>query len=222
MVTHNTPCFPNSCGLPEPGGPSKHCSVFAVDIAGFGKRDNDVQRAMRHILFASLKDAFDHAHVPWNGCYCRDSGDGILTAVPAQFPTLWLADPLVRNLSAALHRHNRLHHEIARIQLRAALHAGQVQSDDNGISGQSVIYLFRLLQSAALRHALAMHDADIAFIASEYVYQEILQYEYDNAAYQPVDVQVKETITRAWLRVFGTAVTRREALNGRNCWPSAN
>ena len=57
MVTHNTPCFPNSCGLPEPGGPSKHCSVFAVDIAGFGKRDNDVQRAMRHILFASTAAA---------------------------------------------------------------------------------------------------------------------------------------------------------------------
>lgn len=122
MTTHD------SCGLPEPGGPSKHCSVFAVDI-------------------------------------------------------------------------------------------GQVQSDDNGISGQSVIHLFRLLQSAALKHALAMHNADIAFVASEYVYQEILQYEYDNAAYEPVDVQVKETITRAWLRVFGTAVARREALNGRNRRP---
>jgi hypothetical protein len=116
----STLCFPNSCGLPEPGGPSKHCSVFAVDIAGFGKRDNDVQRAVRHTLFASLRDAFGHAHVPWNGCYCRDSGDGILAAVPAQFPTLWLADPLIRNLSAALHRHNRLHHETARIQLRTA------------------------------------------------------------------------------------------------------
>ena len=105
---------------PRTRRPSKHCSVFAVDIAGFGKRDNDVQRAVRHTLFASLRDAFGHAHVPWNGCYCRDSGDGILAAVPAQFPTLWLADPLIRNLSAALHRHNRLHHETARIQLRAA------------------------------------------------------------------------------------------------------
>jgi hypothetical protein len=97
-----------------------------------------------------------------------------------------------------------------------------IQSDDNGISGQSVIHLFRLLQSAALKHALAKHNADIAFIASEYVYQEILQYEYDNAVYEPVDVQMKETITRAWLRVFGTAAAQREALNGRNCWPSAN
>ena len=101
------------------------------------KTDNNAQRAMRHTLFASLKYAFAYAHVPWDACYCRDSGDGALVAVPAQFPTLWLADPLVYNLRAALRRYNKLHRETARIQLRAALHAGQVQSDDNGLSGQS-------------------------------------------------------------------------------------
>jgi hypothetical protein len=137
----------------------------------------------------------------------------------AQFPTLWLADPLIRNLSATLHRYNRLYHETARIQLRAAF-AFSPTTTAYPASRSSIC--FRLLQSAALKHALAKHNADIAFIASEYVYQEILQYEYDNAVYEPVDVQMKETITRAWLRVFGTAAAQREALNGRNCWPSAN
>lgn len=222
MFPCNAPLFPNSPGLPQPGGPSKHCSVFAVDIAGFGKRDNDAQRAMRHTLFASLKYAFAYAHVPWDACYCRDSGDGALVAVPAQFPTLWLADPLVYNLRAALRRYNKLHRETARIQLRAALHAGQVQSDDNGLSGQSLIHLFRLLQSATLKHALAIRNADLALIASEYVYQEILQHEDDNAAYEPVDIRLKETTTRAWLRIFGSAVIRHEAVDGHNSWPSVN
>ena len=101
MFPCNAPLFPNSPGLPQPGGPSKHCSVFAVDIAGFGKRDNDAQRAMRHTLFASLKYAFAYAHVPWDTGHGRDSGEGALVAVPAQFPTLWLADPLAKSARSA-------------------------------------------------------------------------------------------------------------------------
>lgn len=210
------------CGLPEPWGPSKHCSVFAVDMAGFGKRDNDDQRAMRHTLYASLESAFACAHVPWNACYYRDSGDGVLIVVPAQFPTLWLASPLIHYLHAALCRHNRLHRESARIQLRAALHAGQVQSDDNGLSGRAVIHLFRLLQSAAPKRALAIYHADLALIVSGYVYQEIIQQEDDPTPYEPVDVHMKETTTRAWLRIFGTAMTRHHALDSGNSRPSAN
>ena len=222
MFPYNTPLGQTPAGLPQPGGPSKHCSVFAVDMAGFGERDNNAQRAMRHALFASLKDAFAYAHVPWDACYCRDSGDGVLAAVPAQFPTLWLADPLICNLRTAVHRHNKLHREDARIQLRAALHAGQVQSDDNGLSGQSVIHLFRLLQSATLKQALATYNADLALLASDYIYQEILQNEDDNAAYEPVNIQVKETTTRAWLRILGSTVIGHEAMNGRNSRPSVN
>jgi hypothetical protein len=191
-------------------------------MAEFGKRDNNAQRAMRHTLFASLKDAFAYARVPWDSCYCRDSGDGVLAAVPAQFPTLWLADPLIRNLRRAVHRHNKLYRESARIQLRAALHAGQVQSDDNGLSGQSVIHLFRLLQSATLKHALTISNADLALLASDYVYQEILQHEDDDAAYESVNIQLKETTTRAWLRIFGPAVIPNEAISGRKSRPSVN
>lgn len=195
-------------GLPEPWGPSKHCSIFAVDISGFGKRDNNEQRAMRHTLYASLESAFDHAHVPWNACYYRDSGDGVLTAIPAQFPTVWLANPLIHYLHAALRSHNKRHRESVRIQLRAALHAGQIQSDDNGLSGRAIIHLFRLLQSTALQRALAMYHADLAFIVSGYVYHEILQQEDDTTLYEPVHVQMKETTTRAWLHVFGGTVLR--------------
>ena len=225
MLSDNDPSVPRPyipCGLPEPWGPSKHCSVFAVDIAGFGKRDNEEQRAMRHTLYAGLESAFDYAHVPWDSCYYRDSGDGVLTVIPAQFPTLWLASPLIHHLHTMLCRHNRLHRESARIQLRAALHACQVQSDDNGLSGRAIIHLFRLLQSAAPKRALAIHHADLAFIVSGYVYQEIIQQEDNTTPYEPVDVHMKETTTRAWLRIFETAMTRHRALDNGNSWPSAN
>ena len=72
------------------------------------------------------------------------------------------------------------------------------------------------------KHALAIRNADLALIASEYVYQEILQHEDDNAAYEPVDIRLKETTTRAWLRIFGSAVIRHEAVDGHNSWPSVN
>lgn len=213
-------------GLPEPGGPSKHCSIFVADIAGFGERDNDAQRLVHNALYAILRAAFNRSGVPWNACDHQDRGDAVLVTVPAQLPTALLADPLLPCLCTSLRSHNNLHCGDGRIRLRAALHAGQVQSDDKGLSGRAVVHVFRLLAADQLRGALTGSRADLAFLASDYVYREVLRYEGDRGVYQSVRIRVKETNDHAWLRVFKAAAppatVGHRAFDDGGPWPSEN
>jgi hypothetical protein len=190
-------------GLPEPGGASKLCSIFVVDVVGFGGRPNDVQRFMRDALYRMLREAFKCSKVHWDACRHEDRGDGIFIVIPAKFPTIYIVEPLLDRLHARLRFHNKMSRDSACIQLRAALHAGHVQSDNAGISGENVVHAFRLVEALPLRRALIRHRAELAFVASNYVYQEVLRFEDDRGVYERVDVQLKETHSPAWLRVFG-------------------
>jgi class 3 adenylate cyclase len=187
-------------GLPSPGGPSKYVSIMVIDVVGFGRRQNNAQSQVRRGLYGIVEDEFDRSEIAWNRCYYGDRGDGILIIVPAMFCTIRLVDPLLDNLSAALQSHNRLLVQEAQIRLRIALHVGPVQRDTKGLFGKDVILPFRLLDASALRDPAFCHR-DVAFIASDDLYENVLRHEDHQADYKCVNVEVKETNTCAWVRV---------------------
>jgi len=185
-----------------------HRGLVAVDVAGFSKseRSETVQLHIRAALYEILRTAFAEARVPWDDCYHEDRGDGVIIVVPADISMSVIAGRLVEEMRAGLRRHNEVANERAEIHLRVALHLGEVHSDPHGLVGAAVIHVFRLLDAAVVKELLARNDAQLVVIASDRLYQDVLRQGWDlvdPAEYVAAVANVKETSTRAWLRVPG-------------------
>jgi hypothetical protein len=184
------------------------CGLFAVDIAGFNglRRDDDIQIYIHESLYEMLQAAFDRSGVPWFGCTHEDRGDGVLVIIPPMIPIAGLVDPIPERLRGLIRRHNRVSCEAARIQLRVAMHVGPVHHDGHGFVGRDVTLLCRLLDAPSLKRMLAQSGAEVAFVTSCYVYENVIRRRpslVDPALFQPLSVRVKETRTRAWAYPLG-------------------
>ena len=184
------------------------CGLFAVDIAGFNgwRRDDDIQVYVHTSLYEMLQAAFDRSDVPWFGCAHEDRGDGVLVIVPPMISMAGLVDPIPERLRSLIRRHNRVSCEAARIQLRVAAHIGPVHNDGHGFVGRDLTLLCRLLAARSLKRMLAQSGAEVAFITSGYVYENVIRRRpslIDPALFQPLSVRVKETRTRAWAYILG-------------------
>jgi class 3 adenylate cyclase len=190
-------------------GASMYCAIFGVDVAGFGhpSRDDDIQTVIRSALYRILQDAWTRTHYSWDECHHEDRGDGVLIIAPPSVPLATLVDPTLHLIRAGIRRHNRLSSEPARIRLAAALHAGQVRFDEYGVAGVAVNHMFRLLDAAPLKNVLTEPGVDLAFIASQHVYDAIhsISTIIEPEDYLPVDLHVKETRARAFITVPASA-----------------
>jgi hypothetical protein len=184
--------------------------MFVVDVAGFTRpeRDDDVQAYVHKALYEILQTAFDGSGLPWGRCVHEDRGDGALVVMPAAIGAGSVIDPLLDRLRFLIRRHNRVSCLAARIQLRAAFHIGFVHHDTHGFVGDAINHVFRLLDAPQLRQRLAASDAELAFIASDFVYKSFIRRHptlVDPALFQPVRVRVRQTSARAWIYVPGTS-----------------
>lgn len=202
---------------PRPGGTpanrSVHCAVFTVDIAGFGdlRRDDPVRVHMRDAMYRHLVDSFEHAGVPWADTLHEDRGDGVLVIVPSRFPESVLIDPLLGRLLRGLQAYNRTASQLSTIRLRAALHAGQVYRDPNGLVGEAVNHTCRLLEAAELKKTLAATKAHLAFITSDALYHAVVRHgqgEIDPETFRAITVEEKETSAQAWIHLPGMGPAR--------------
>jgi hypothetical protein len=194
----------------SPGGwtPNGLCSLFVCDIASFGhpSRTDLDRHAVRAALYDGLRRSFDDDGIPFLSCYREDRGDGTLVAVPPFADTTALLTSLVDRLRSEVRRHNDVSAETAQMQLRVAVNTGVVRSDREGLVGTAVNQAFRILEAEQLRQVLRWTGADVALIASERVYEDVIRHGLglvDPGDYQRVEVQVKETAVPAWIRVPG-------------------
>ncbi|MER6816036.1 cyclic nucleotide-binding domain-containing protein [Spirillospora sp. NPDC000708] len=193
-----------------PAGPSGNCTILITDIQGFSSpRRTDADR--RHVLdamYASLEEAFAASGIDFGDLYTEDRGDGALIVVPPGTPTEQVLDPMLARLAVELRRYNRRAAEPARLQLRAAAHVGPVQKGPRGVSGISIITTRRLVDAPAVKRRVADTGADLAFVASEFVFDTVLAPApgfVDPARYARVRVRVKEASLSAWLTLEGGA-----------------
>ncbi len=185
-------------------GEARYCPMLAVDIKAFNdpERGEDVQRFLRAAMYDLLAGAFEGSCLQWAACHREDRGDGVLIVAPPGSPGTALIDPLVDHLRAGLRRHNKLCSDLAAIRLRMAVHAGQVQFDQNGVSGYAVTHLFRMLEAASFKRTFAASDADFALVASAALYEDVISQGpglIDPDMYAPINIRCKETRARAWL-----------------------
>ena len=81
-----------------------------------------------------------------------------------------------------------------------ALHAGEVNFDEHGVTAESINLTFRLLESDPIKEALAGSSSVLAVITSSWFFDEVVRHSTaDAAAYRRVPVVVKETSTTGWI-----------------------
>lgn len=181
-----------------------HKSILALDIEGFADpyRDDRARVAVRTGFYRVLRDAFDAAGLSWVDTEHEDRGDGAIVLISPLVSKVLLIDPLLACLRATLAEYNRTVRLAERLRLRCAVHAGEVSSDEYGMSGIDLVLAFRMLDSAELRDALVNSPADVVMIVSDVIYQAVVRHGYrdiDPATYHPVSVRVKKNRIHAWV-----------------------
>jgi hypothetical protein len=165
-----------------------------------------VQIYLHGALYHMLERAFNGSGLPWPSCLHEDRGDGAFVVVPPTVSVEGLVDPLPERLRGLARVHNRLSSQEAQIQLRVAVHVGNVHHDGHGFVGDAVNHLFRLLDAPRLRQLLAGSGGELALIASDYMYESVVRRHptlVDPAAFRPVAVEVKQTMARGWVQIPG-------------------
>jgi Cyclic nucleotide-binding domain len=188
----------------------ENCTVILTDVADYGahtRTDND-RLLIREALFEMTQNTMQG----FPDAQTEDRGDSFLTVVPPNASTARVFDQLVNDLPAALERYNSAHGESARFKLRLAVNVGPVVSHIGGVSGEAIIVAARLVEAPSFKQALAGSDASLGFIASPFVYETVVRHGSDPhevASYFQVPVEVKETSTTAWMRLFDAPVLSR-------------
>lgn len=151
-------------------------------------------------LRATLYERLSRAGLPAS-YYREDRGDGAIFVAPAHHAGSFLT-PFADRLHAHLREHNAMASTRAQIRLRLALHVGMVHEDEQGIAGVAVNHVFRLLDAQPARRALESGRGDLVLIVSDRVYDDLVLRSWNADHYRPVDVRVKETTARAWLKAW--------------------
>jgi hypothetical protein len=179
-----------------------HRTIVAVDVEGFGdrRRTNTNQVAVRDGLYQAIRAAFNQAGIPWIDHDHEDRGDGMFILVGSEVPKSLFVEALPLRLALALREHNDAHPPQEQIRLRMALHAGEVNYDEHGVTAAAINLTFRLLESRALKRLLGDSPGALAVITSSWFYEEVVKHSSIVAtAYRPVQVTVKETRTTGWV-----------------------
>jgi len=196
--------------LSAPSWTGQICPIILTDITAFGsqvRNDND-RLSLRRLMYDLLPEAFETSGIPWQDCYQEDRGDGTLIVVPPYVPANLIVEHALHRLGAALRAHNEQASNALRMQLRVAIHAGPVTRDAHGMTGNAINHTARLVQAKVLGRILRESQADLAVIASGYVYDNVIK-QYDpqspgTVEYQKVRFQSKESMLTAWLYLAGT------------------
>jgi hypothetical protein len=180
-----------------------HRTVVVVDVSAFGQRHRIPQEEIRRGLYTALESAFEDCGLDWSATHHEDRGDGVFVLVPPDVPKSKVVDGVPHALLGKLRRYNATRTEEARIRLRIAITAGEVQQDEHGVVGDDVTLAFRLLDAEPLRDALARSTALFALIVSQRIFDDVIRQDpgMDPSSFRRVDVDVKEVHGHAWLHV---------------------
>ena len=192
-----------------------HRTIMAVDVVGYNHpmRTLAHQETVHEGFNQIMRTAFADTGVPWDVCTVENTGDGAMILLPPEVAKADLVAELPERVHAGLRRYNTAHAPEAAIQLRLALHAGEVRQGSFGAVSQAISFTFRLLDAPEAKAALKESGADLALIVSAVIYSDVVVHDpaAEPGTYQRIPVEVKETTTEAWLRLLGAPAP---AVNG--------
>jgi len=181
--------------------------AFALDVVGYGARTvlqkQQVERRLQRLVDATLAECglrLDPEIVEH-----RWTGDGINAVLPLDIDPTVILPLLIRSLASALGADNA--RSADRIRMRMSVSAGLIERHSLGFSGQLIVDINRLVDSPALRQALADAPAcDLAVAMSDHVYAMVIGPGYagiPDGQFSPMNVVAKEFSATAWLWLSG-------------------
>jgi hypothetical protein len=186
--------------------------AVVLDVAGYGRRTvpnrDTVQQRLRGLVVATLAEcglkldegAIDHQ---W-------TGDGINAILPADIDPTAVLTTLIRSLAAGLGQDNARHAD--RIRLRMAVGVGLFERGPAGFGGPVIVDINRLVDSAALRSALATEPgADLVVAIGDRAHGLIIEPGYPGipaGQFTRVHVVAKEFAGPAWVWISTRQIGR--------------
>lgn len=187
---------------------------LSIDAQGYGRAPDPGQLTIQNELLDLLTTAATAAGLDRDTWHRQAKGDEELALIPADQPGTEprVIDDFVRELAAALFRHNCDRPADRRLRLRFAADYGLARPAPNGFVGQPVVRVCRLVGCQPLRQAMAAApDAGLAVILSRQVYGDLVLAGHTKLRptdFRQVSVSEKEFTDQAWLRVPGADVHR--------------
>ena len=194
--------------VPQAATAPVYRSILAVDIrdSTAANRTDPVKERLRKELYRLLDQALAGAGVGENHLEPpSDRGDGFLLLLhPADdLPKTLLLGRLMPELATGLAGHNRDAPPAEQLQLRAALHAGEVHHDPNGPFGNPIDVTFRLLGARRFKAFRRHSTAPLVLVVSGDIYRSIVWHHYsgiDRDSYQQlVRVSVAGRFHDGWV-----------------------
>ncbi|MGW5050708.1 hypothetical protein [Actinokineospora sp. NPDC004072] len=191
--------------MPPNGAQRRLC--VAVDARRYSQGDDHWHLEVHHGLLGVLDNATAASGLNRADWDRQQAGDSELAVLPADTDEVTVVDRFIREMDAALARHNARRIPDGRLRLRLAIHFGRVVPGPNGYAGPAPIEVSRLLDSADLRSVLEDHPAaNLAVALSDEVYGNIIAS--NHTTWRPEEfvstrVSVKEFTATAWLLLPG-------------------
>jgi CRP-like cAMP-binding protein len=180
----------------------ENCTVFLSDVVRFAAntRSDSDRVLIRDALFRMTAEALQGIAGVWT----LDRTDGLLTVLPPSISTEEGVARLLKELPAAIERHNRSQRASARFQLRLAINVGPVFGDAARVYGEAITVASRLLEAPSFEQAFAGSTASLGIVISPFVYETFIRPGPDLsevASYIQVPVEVRGSSTTAWMKV---------------------
>ncbi|MCG6495499.1 hypothetical protein [Kitasatospora sp. A2-31] len=194
--------------MPEP----VNRTILLLDIERFSRRDDVVQAVLRRTLKSVVDQTLLSAGVEVTQQYREDRGDGLIVLLGGEVAKTAVLRALLTVTPELLHEHNRLASRGAQMRLRMVLAAGEIAHDPQtgtagGLVGHDLNQSFRLLDSDALRTALAERvDAECVLMVSPVVYDGVVRHGHRGVRpehFRRTEVAVKDGVLDAWLHRGG-------------------
>ncbi|HET6503221.1 MAG TPA: hypothetical protein VFG87_20935 [Amycolatopsis sp.] len=185
-------------------GPGAVRLCIAADMQRYSRfRTPEAARAQQRFV-AVLARARRYAGIGDGGVDLQQSGDGEFAVLPAGVDESVVIPRFVAGLRGALEETNSDLSERARVRIRIALHRGHVAPGPNGWVGAATIAVHRLLDSDAVRTALAgREEADFALIVPDFLYRDVIADHLPTAGFTAVEVTLpaKGFTEQAWIHL---------------------
>lgn len=183
-------------------GDPVHKTLLVFDIEKFGPRRHLEQAEAQRVMYDILRQVLIKAEIEQTSTRTEDRGDGVFVVLDADVSKVKLIRSILTELPTALYDHNRLASDTAKIRMRAAVHAGDVEITSKGVVGTPAVEVFRLLNSKKLYAQLEESGDLLVFAASEAIHRDVIRHDHSGVRvdhFHPIDAGDKEPRVSAWI-----------------------
>lgn len=177
-------------------------TILVTDVESFSSRVDGDQAVLRRVLYEVLRKTFAAASIDPMEYTTEDRGDGVFALIDAKVPKAQLLRALITVTPSELREYNRRASEVARVRMRAVVHAGEVALDDRGAIGAAVIDAFRICAADELKEELAKAAEPSVLCVSDQLYQSLVRHQHPGLApehFYPLDTSSKDGRREGWI-----------------------